>query len=40
VLDHYRKNGVRVEKVDGVGSVDQVFEWVRSVFPLPLQGEG
>jgi adenylate kinase len=40
VLHHYRKSGVRVDKIDGVGSVDEVFERVRSAFPVPLQGEG
>jgi adenylate kinase len=29
VLDHYRKRGVRVEVVDGVGNVDEVFERIR-----------
>jgi adenylate kinase family enzyme len=29
VLDHYRKKGVRVEVVDGLGEVDQVFERIR-----------
>ena len=29
VLDHYRKQGVRVEVVDGVGDVDEVFERIR-----------
>jgi adenylate kinase len=29
VLDHYRKQGVRVEEVDGRGSPDEVFERVR-----------
>jgi adenylate kinase len=29
VLDYYRKQGVRVEVVDGVGDVDAVFERVR-----------
>jgi adenylate kinase len=29
VLDYYRKRGVRVEVVDGVGAVDEVFERIR-----------
>ena len=29
VLDHYRKNGVHVEEVDGRGGVDEVFQRVR-----------
>jgi adenylate kinase len=29
VLDHYRKQGVRVEEVDGQGTPDEVFERVR-----------
>jgi adenylate kinase len=29
VLDHYRKQGVRVEVIDGVGDVDEVFERIR-----------
>jgi adenylate kinase len=29
VLDHYRKQGTRVEEVDGTGNVDQVFERIR-----------
>jgi adenylate kinase len=29
VLDHYRKQGVRVEVVDGMGGVDAVFERIR-----------
>jgi adenylate kinase len=29
VLDHYHKQGVRVEVVDGVGDVDGVFERIR-----------
>jgi adenylate kinase len=34
VLDHYRKKGVRVEVVDGVGDVDEVFERIRKALPL------
>jgi adenylate kinase len=29
VVDHYRRRGVRVEVVDGVGDVDEVFERIR-----------
>src|SRR6202795_3517942 len=29
VLDHYRKRGVRVIKIDGVGEVDEVFNRIR-----------
>ena len=29
VLDHYRKRGVRVKEIDGVGEVDEVFERIR-----------
>lgn len=29
VLDHYRKSGVRVEEVDGVGDEETVFERIR-----------
>ena len=29
VLDHYRKQGVRVEVVDGMGDVDEVFGRIR-----------
>jgi adenylate kinase len=29
VLDHYRKQGARVEVVDGVGTVDEVFGRIR-----------
>ena len=30
VLDHYRKRGVRVEEIDGVGEVDEVFKRIRN----------
>jgi adenylate kinase len=41
VLDHYRKQGVRVEEVDGVGSVDEVFERIRFQLSAPgAVGEG
>jgi adenylate kinase len=29
VLDHYRKSGVRIDEIDGVGEVDEVFERIR-----------
>jgi len=29
VLDHYRKGGVRVVEIDGVGEIDEVFERIR-----------
>jgi len=35
VLDHYRKRGVRVEVVDGVGNVDEVFERIRRAIGIP-----
>ena len=31
VLDHYRKQGIRISHVDGTGSPDQVFERVHAV---------
>jgi adenylate kinase len=34
VLDHYRKQGVRVEVIDGVGDVDAVFERVRGAIGI------
>jgi adenylate kinase len=34
VLDHYRKQGVRVEEVDGRGTPDAVFERVRRAIGL------
>jgi adenylate kinase len=30
VLDHYRKQGARVEEIDGVGSPDEVFDRIRA----------
>jgi adenylate kinase len=30
VLDHYRKQGARVQEIDGVGSPDEVFERIRA----------
>jgi adenylate kinase len=35
VLDHYRKHGVRVELIDGVGTPDDVFERIRSRLAAP-----
>jgi adenylate kinase len=29
VLDHYQTRGVRVEEIDGVGEIDEVFERIR-----------
>jgi adenylate kinase family enzyme len=29
VLDHYRKAGVKVVEIDGVGEVDKVFNRIR-----------
>lgn len=34
VLDHYRKAGVRVEEIDGVGTVDEVFKRIRNAVSL------
>ena len=34
VLDHYRKQGVRVEVVDGMGDVESVFERIRRVIGI------
>jgi adenylate kinase len=34
VLDHYRKQGVRVEVVNGLGRPDEVFERVRNAIGL------
>ena len=34
VLDHYRKQGVPVERVSGVGSPDEVFERIRRVIGI------
>ncbi len=38
VLDHYRKQGVPVAEVDGVGSVVEVFARVKQVVPPPSKG--
>ena len=34
VLDHYRRQGVPVQKVDGTGSPDDVFERIRPVIGI------
>jgi adenylate kinase len=34
VLDHYRKQGVRVEEIDGRGKPDEVFERVRGAIGI------
>lgn len=34
VLDHYRKQEVRVEVINGVGDVDAVFERIRRAFDI------
>ena len=31
VLDHYRKQGVKVHEIDGLGTVEEVFERIRQV---------
>ena len=36
VLDHYIKKGVRVNKIDGVGEVDEVFERIREALNTSL----
>jgi adenylate kinase len=38
VLSHYRKQGVRVEAVEGVGTPDQVFERIRERLEGSRQG--
>ncbi len=35
VLDHYRRKGVPVAAIDGVGSVDQVFDRISPEIPAP-----
>jgi adenylate kinase len=35
VHDHYRKSGVRVIEIDGVGEVDEVFERIRGALNRP-----
>ncbi|HVD00896.1 MAG TPA: adenylate kinase [Candidatus Dormibacteraeota bacterium] len=35
VLDHYRRNGIRVLEVDGMGTADEVFERIRAVLADP-----
>jgi hypothetical protein len=34
VLDHYRRQSVPVETVDGVGSPDDVFERIRAAIGI------
>ena len=34
VLDHYRRQGVRVELVDGLGAPDEVFERIRGAIGI------
>jgi hypothetical protein len=34
VLDHYRKQSVRVEEIDGRGKPDEVFERVRGAIGI------
>ncbi|HKV89361.1 MAG TPA: adenylate kinase [Candidatus Dormibacteraeota bacterium] len=38
VLDHYRKHGVRVEEIDGLGTPDEVFERIRARLARPRDG--
>ena len=40
VLDHYREQGVRVEKVDGVGAPDEVFERIHQRMASWRDGQG
>jgi adenylate kinase len=40
VLHHYRKQGVPVERIDGTGSPDAVFDRIRRAFPSGLKGPG
>ncbi len=35
VLDHYRRQGVKVAEIDGVGGVDEVFVRVKEAVPSP-----
>jgi adenylate kinase len=37
VLDHYRRQGVQVEVVDGTGDPDEVFERVRRAIGISSQ---
>ena len=39
VLDHYRRSGVPVAEVDGVGAVDEVFDRVRDEIKSVLNGK-
>jgi adenylate kinase len=38
VLDHYKRQGVTVAAIDGVGSVDEVFNRAKDVVPSPRRG--
>jgi adenylate kinase len=35
VLDHYRKSGVRVVEIDGVGEIDAVFDRIKKALAPP-----
>ena len=38
VLDHYARQGVALERIDGTGTPDQVFDRIRKAVPSPLAG--
>src|SRR5437868_12602126 len=40
VLDHYARQGVALQRIDGTGTPEQVFDRIRRVFPSPVAGEG
>jgi adenylate kinase len=40
VLDHFRRQGVNVAAVDGVGSVEEVFARIQQAFPSPRRKGG
>jgi len=40
VLDHYARQGVALERIDGTGTPDQVFDRIRKAVPSSLAGEG
>ena len=40
VLDHYARQGVALERIDGTGTPEQVFDRIRRAMPSPLAGEG